>query len=223
MTLIEVMVAMAILAILTTMIWGGFAQTAKNKERTEEIANRQNEIRMAIDRMQRELSMAFVSIHRTATPMGQTPMTAFYGKHRSGADRIDFTAFAHRRLFRNAKESDQCELSYFLARDPDASDQKVLVRREQNRIDDHPEKGGKLDVILHDVRELSFSYLDPQSGEWLETWDTTQATAQPNRLPTQIKIFVTVADPIDSKKDRVYGTRATLPITWGLNHAKYNP
>ena len=30
------------------------------------------------------------------------------------------------------------------------------------------------------------------TGEWLSTWDTTQAAMQPNRLPSQVFIKVTV-------------------------------
>lgn len=222
-TLVEVMVALAILGIIMTMIWGGFAQTARNKDAVERINDRYHAVRMAMERMQREISMAFVSVHRNIASPVPTPLTAFIGQDHSGADRLDFASFAHRRLYRNAPESDQCELGYFLVRDPNNPGTKALGRREQNRIDEDPEKGGRIDILLEDVRRLEFEYLDPTTQEWVRTWDTTQALGQAARLPTQVKIRVTIPDLRDASKDRVFGTRAVLPITWALNHAAYNP
>ncbi|MCA9580239.1 MAG: prepilin-type N-terminal cleavage/methylation domain-containing protein [Myxococcales bacterium] len=223
MTLIEVMVAMAIVAIVATLLWAGFSQTLHNKKRVEEVADRFHAIRMALDRIQRELSMSFVSAHVNANSQLATVKTAFVGKDHSGSDRIDFTSFGHRRLFRNARESDQNEISYFLAPDPENRSKKVLARREQNRIDDDPRKGGKVQVLLSDVLAFNLEYLDPQSHEWLREWDTTQITGQPNRLPSQVKITVTIPDILDPSDERTFGTRAAVPITWALNHAAYNP
>lgn len=222
-TLIEVMVATAILSLVASIVWAGFAQTARNKESVERINDRYHAIRMSMDRMQRELSMAFVSAQRNLASPVPTPLTAFIAQDHSGSDRIDFASFAHRRLFRNAPESDQCELGYFLVNDPSNRGTKALARREQNRIDEEPEKGGRVDILLEDVRALDFEFLDPSSGEWVETWDTTQAMGQAARLPTQVKIRITVPDLREPSRDKVFGTRAVLPVTWGLNHASYNP
>ena len=45
---------------------------------------------------------------------------------------VDFTSFSHRRLFRDAHESDQNEISYFLASDP--RDRSNLVVRAFERL-----------------------------------------------------------------------------------------
>jgi len=220
-TLLEVMVATVIIGIVTTLLYTGFSQSAHNKRRIEDGLDREHEIRMGIERMVRELSMAFVSIQRNPNPALVTSMTAFIGSEEGGGSRLDFTSFSHRRLYRDAHESDQNELSYFLADDPDDRSATALVRREQNRIDDDPQEGGRTQVLIRDVRDFELSYLDPLSGEWLSTWDTNQPAMQPNRLPTQVKILLTVED--DRGRERVYGTRASLPMTFALNHAVYKP
>ena len=63
MTLIEAMVAVVILSIITTVVYGGFSQTMRNKARLEEQADRAHVIRVAMERIVRELSQAFVSVH----------------------------------------------------------------------------------------------------------------------------------------------------------------
>lgn len=235
MSLVEVLVAVTILAMIGTLIVGGFVQTAKNKKRIEAQSEYHHVVNSALERMQREISMAFVSVHQNPSEALIVHRTAFIGSDRGDNDRLNFTSFSHQRLYRDAPESDQNELSYFIARDPETGID-TLVRREERRIDDDPEHGGRVQILtpnpsgngVIEVRGLDFEYLDPVSWEWLRTWDTTQVTAQPNRLPAQVRITLTVADfPAraalegESPPDRVLSTRAVLPLNWALNHAAY--
>jgi general secretion pathway protein J len=221
MTLVEVMVSLVILSLIGTALWASFSQTAKNKLALEAESEHYHGIRVALERMTRELSMAYVSTHLNDDLSLQVMKTAFIGTDRGDRDRIDFTSFSHQRLYRDAKESDQNEISYFVGRHPDDSSRMVLARREQNRPDDYPEKGGRVQILLEDIEELNFEYLDPQSAEWSRSWDTTQLAGQPNRLPTQVRITLVVADYDDPREERRFTTRAVLPLTWALNHANY--
>lgn len=223
-TLIEVLVAVVVLSIVGTLIAGGFTQTARNKRRIEEEADRYHSVRLVLERMVQELSMAFVSMHLNPDQGLQTVKTSFVGVDRVRGDRVDFTSFSHQRLYRDAHESDQNELSYFVTRHPEDRSRRVLARREQNRIDDEPRQGGDVEVLLEDVEDFQLEYLDPISGEWLDTWDTTQGvTGQPNRLPAQVRILLEVPDPHRPRRTKTFGTRVSIPITWALNHAVYNP
>ena len=223
MTLVEILVAIAILSIVTTLIYGGFAQTQLNKQRLEGDLDRYHEITTGLDRMTRELASAYVSAHLNPNESLQTTRTAFVGTDRGNGDRIDFTSFAHDRLFRNAHESDQCEISYFVTHDPDDSEKKVLARREQNRIDDDPTRGGRVEIAVHDVEDFDVEYLDPESVEWARSWDTTHGGGRPNLLPAQVKIILTVPPLHGHGRPLKFGTRASLPIRFGLNHAIHNP
>ena len=62
-----------------------------------------------------------------------------------------------------------------------------LVRREQAPTDFEPKNGGVVNVLAEDVELFDIRYLDPLTGQWLETWDTTQLTGQLNRLPLEVK------------------------------------
>ncbi len=223
MSLVEVLIAVTILAIISTLIYSGFVQTARNKARVESQTDRALEVTGALERMARELQSAFVSAQLNPSPSLQVIRTAFVGTDRGGRDRLDFTSFSHQRLYRNAKESDQNELSYFVTRDPEDAERRVLVRREQARIDDDPLKGGALQVLLRDVDTLELAYLDPLTGEWVRGWDTTQGAGQPNRLPAQVKIVIGVVSREGRRKVSKVGTRVSLPIRYGVNHAVYTP
>ena len=222
-TLLEVILAVTVLALIGTMIYGGFSQTALNKARIQRDVDHSRGVHMALERIARELTMAFVSTHVNPSPELRPVKTAFVGSDNGRDDRIDFTSFSHRRLYRNARESDQNEISYFVTEHPDDPDSRVLARREQNRIDEDPRKGGKSQILLQDVEEFNLEYFDPLLSDWVQSWNTDDVLAQPNRLPSQVRIRLTVSDPRGRDKTKTFGTRVTIPITYALNHANYNP
>lgn len=222
-TLLEIILAVTILALVGTMIYGGFSQTALNKARVEEDVEHSRIVHMALERIVRELTMAFVSTHVNPSLDLRVVNTAFIGKDNGRDDRIDFTSFSHRRLYRNARESDQNEISYFVTEHPDDPGVNVLARREQNRIDEDPRRGGKSQILVENVEEFNVEYFDPLLSEWVQTWDTANMLAQPNRLPTQVRIRLVVQDPRRPGKTRAFGTRVSIPIGYALNHANYNP
>ncbi|MBW1832583.1 MAG: prepilin-type N-terminal cleavage/methylation domain-containing protein [Deltaproteobacteria bacterium] len=222
-TLLEIMLAVAVLSLVGTMIYSGFAQTALNKARIEQDVDHSRVIHMTLDRMARELTMAFVSTHVNPSLDLRVVETAFIGKDNGKDDRIDFTSFSHRRLYRNARESDQNEISYFVTEHPDDPGALVLARREQNRIDQDPRRGGKSQILVENIEEFNVEYFDPLLSDWVQTWNTEDMLAQPNRLPTQVRIRLSVKDPRHRGDTQTFGTRVTIPLTYALNHANYNP
>jgi len=222
-TLLEIILAVAILSLVGTMIYGGFSQTALNKARVEEDVDRSRVVNMTLERMVRELSMAFVSTHLNPSLDLRVMQSAFIGKDNGKDDRIDFTSFSHRRLYRNAHESDQNEISYFVTESPDEPGVNVLARREQNRIDSDPRRGGKSQILIEGIEEFNLEYFDPLLSDWVQTWNTQDILAQPNRLPTQVRIRLAVKDPRHRGATEVFGTRVSIPLTYALNFANYKP
>jgi general secretion pathway protein J len=183
-TLIEVMISIAVLTMISVLIYGAFSTITRGKQAAGNLSERYRLARVAVDRMSREIQSAFLSAHVAPTPALITRTTAFLGTSR----RLDFAAFAHRRLLRDAHESDQCELSYFLS--TGKGGKTDLARREQVIIDDQPSKGGVVQILVDDVDTFGLRYLDPANGLWTETWDTTSAAAQLGRLPLEVEIHL---------------------------------
>lgn len=219
-TLLEVLVSIGILALIATLIYGAFDGMARSRAGLTRLDDRYQQGRSALARMSRELSSAFLSMHQPAQQSQKIRTTAFVGKSQGTHDRVDFTSFSHRRLGRDLHESDQNELGFFLARDPDHSDKYDLVRREQKEIDLEPTRGGVINVLCEDVAEFDLSYLDATTGEWTETWDSTQAAGQFQRLPLQVKIRVVLRGGIGDRPIK-FETRVPLAmqsaITFGLS------
>jgi general secretion pathway protein J len=142
--------------------------------------------------------------------------TIFKSERGTPADRLDFTAFANRRLDKDSHVSDQCELSYFGSPNPDGSGTTDLVRRIDTELDLEPTQGGKVEVLATDIDLFDLQYLDAQSGQWQESWDTTQSTGQPDRLPLQVRIILVLNGGARSASERGHGT-IRLVTKVGLN------
>jgi general secretion pathway protein J len=79
-------------------------------------------------------------------------------------------------------------------------------------------------VLATDIDLFQLEYLDATTGLWTETWDTTQATGQTNRMPLQVRIRLVLKQGSRSSTDRGRGTlkfqtTVSLPIQQPLSFA----
>jgi general secretion pathway protein J len=211
MTMIEIMVAIGILAMVAVLIHGVIDSLSRGRKGEGMRAERAHEGREAMQRMVRDLSGAFLSMHVPSVPALMTERTAFVGKSSLPYDRLDFTSFAHLRTERDSHESDQAEVGYFVVNDPEVPDKMDLVRREQTPIDYEPLKGGIVNVVAEDVERFDVRFLDPQTSQWVETWDSMVVTGQPNRLPFEVEIIL-VLKGVGGGPHYSYTTKMFIPI-----------
>lgn len=205
-TLLEVMIALSILAVLATLVWSTFSPTMDAKNLAAEQADKYHGLRLAMGRMTREISMAFISDRYDARRYRERP-TRFVASDSGSNDRLLFTTMAHERLYEDAKASDQAVVEYRLDRDPEDRDKKALIRREKTVIDEDLDDGGVEVVLASGIEGLDFEYWDPQEKEWEREWDTTRIE-RAGRLPERVRITLTA--PGDDGKERKFVTQTVV-------------
>jgi general secretion pathway protein J len=208
-TLIEISLAVAILAMIATLTWGGVARSMDAYETVTQIDRRYHEVRVAMNRMARELSMAFLESRRRFRGPEQTRRTIFKADRSSSFYRIDFNSFAHDILRQDAKESDQCEIGYFGQPDPDEPGQTNLMRREDPRLDTEPEEGGRAYVLAENVVKFQLRFYDQRRQDWTDEWDS-QKTDYAGRLPSIVEIKLVTKDEDGRELEFVTKTRINL-------------
>lgn len=207
-TLIEVMVAVAVVSMVSIAIWTGADQTSRTRRVVEDNQDRYHQVRLAFDFMARDFASAFLSNNRP--PSEFTHDTVFIGRDHGEEDRIDFTSFTHQRRYLDAKESDQNEVAYFIADDSEDRDKKNLIRRESPILDLEPLEGGQYLVVLEDVEALDIQYYDIIMNEWVDEWDNTELTGFLDRLPHQVRIKIVAKDR--RGEPVTYGTQLPIPM-----------
>ncbi|HEY3668154.1 MAG TPA: prepilin-type N-terminal cleavage/methylation domain-containing protein [Polyangiaceae bacterium] len=224
-TLVELLVAIVILSLISVLIYSAFSSMKRSREGLERVEDRYREGRLAMARMTRELQSAFISLHAPINTALLVEKTAFVGTSGTPADRLDFDSFSNRRVDRNSHISDQCEISYFGSSNPDEASVMDLARRVSTTLDLDPKKGGRVEVLATDIDLFDLQYLDPLTGTWLDTWDTTQTvTGQPARLPVQVRVVLVLNGGARQGYARGQGTirlitKISLPIENALNFA----
>ena len=218
MTLLEVIVAVAVLAMISLLLYGSFDSMARGKKGESMRADRSRQGREAVSRIVREMSSAYLSGHQPLVVALQTRTTVFVGVHSGNFDRLDFASFAHRRLERDSRESDQSEIGYFAANDPEVEGKMDLVRREQTPIDLEPRKGGVTNVLAEDIELFEIKYYDPVTGAWMDAWDSTSQVGQFARLPLEVKVTL-VLKGIKDGPPLKFQTKFMMPMQAALTFA----
>jgi len=190
MTLVEVVIAMAIMAFIAIGMYSAIDSMRRSRLGVERITDRYREGRLAMGHMTRELASAYLSEHKPIDQSLWVKHTLFKGENGSPASRLDFNSFSNRRLTEGSRESDQLELSYFGGEDPDRDHVMDLLRRSSPVLDDRPERGGRVDVLATDIDLFDLSYLDPLTARWVDEWDSTSVVGERGRLPRQVKIVL---------------------------------
>jgi len=179
-TLIEVMVALTLLALVITLVQGAYSGALRSKERMGRDTERVHLAAVVLDRLVRELSMAFESIDRRQAT-GLVVSTDL-----DGLSTLSFTTRVPPIGGRTA--GGDAEVGYALEEADDGTD---LVRREATRLDGDLLEGG---IPLALVTGLTAFRVQCYDGEeWQEDWDSRERPDLPH-LPLAVAVELVWTD-----------------------------
>jgi prepilin-type N-terminal cleavage/methylation domain-containing protein len=199
MTLLEVMLAVAILVIMMTLAWKTISNTSESKRVFERYEERNHELRMALGRIVRDFESAYLSRNEDANAVH--PRTMLIAKSSMRLPDIRFSTLDHRVLWADANESEQTVISYVAHDDPQRAGVVDWIRREQRRMSNElpDSEPADYDVLVHDIAGAKIEFWNWKTNDWQDTWDTTQADGQRGWLPSRVRITVTVKGPDDKE------------------------
>lgn len=190
-TLIEVLVAVALLVTVASALWGGMSLSVRTAQRVSDVNDRYHEGRQIINRMAAELRMAYLradvpEFYREEDPKSFTQMVG-------SEDEIYFATTAHLRIRADSYESDTAEVHYFLKNDSSSFYKgQTLFRRESTRVDNHPDKGGTVWPVVQGVKTFKLEYWDEtkEIGDdaWQRDWDSNDASLLPRRVRITLEL-----------------------------------
>lgn len=211
-TLIEVLIAIAILSGMVVAMVISTNQIMNSKEETEKLDDQSHSVFLALNRISSDLQMAFLVSGTDFLGTTGEMKIAFIGKE----DQMNFASFSLARYFKGEQEFDYGEVGYSIAASKNESREKSLYRREQKGFDITPEEGGISEPILENIRSIHFQYYDSQKKEWLRGWDTTQLDFS-NRLPEMVKIEMEVENLQEEGKPLSFSTIAGIKLVKGIS------
>lgn len=193
-TLLEVVVAIALLAVVMTLIYGAFSRSVDVTQETADASERVRQVQLITERLVDELSSAYWFPASTVS-QGQAGQGLFVGTKgttpmdsENRLDRLVWTTFAHRRYLAESTQSDISQVEYRVELDADTrTGQGRLVREERvNVLADAP-WAIETDDMAEGITEFHLRYL--KGGEWADEWDA----AQRRGLPQAVEVTVGLA------------------------------
>ncbi|HZF00252.1 MAG TPA: type II secretion system protein GspJ [Planctomycetota bacterium] len=195
-TLVELMLAILILAIMMSIVYAVVVSTVTAAHRVEEITASSEVGPAILTRIRADLESAFLPKE------GEF----FLGSKRPGGgadrDRIDFITGALSYGSENDVEEPRFhsinEVGYQVLESRKDPSVAILYRREDFFIDAEPLKGGRLTEMYDRVRGFSLRYYD--GNEWRPDWSSKTQKGLPKAVEIELKILVTERDRPDREQ-----------------------
>ena len=198
-TLIEILVAIAISAVIFTLIYGSFATSFAVSDQIMEEREFYRTVRLTLARMINEFETAYWNRDEEGTLfMG----SRFEGNGYS-RDSVRFTSLSHYRRGGEVRESDLNRIRYYLEEEDDRSTLLLFHEEEVNLFSLTP-KTQQVFELGEKFKGLQFRYYDGK--EWLENWDSTINQGLPKAI--EIKLFLEDAQG----RERLFSTKTTLGL-----------
>jgi type II secretion system protein J len=192
MTLIEVMIASAVLVLMMTLAWRTISNTSDTRRVTGLYQERNHELRMALGRIVSDFEATYLSKNEDTS--ATNPRTMLVAKSSSKVPDVKFSTLGHRVLWADANESEQTIVSYMAHGSREVPGQTDLVRSERRRPSNQPpdDEPAEYDVLVRNIEKLELQFWNWKNLEWQDGWDTTQGDGQRGYLPSRVKITITV-------------------------------
>lgn len=147
------------------------------------------------------------------------PMTGFSGD----PEALYFTTLNHTRTIRDAKESDQAKVGYYVKscktrRGNKEENTRCLFRSLSTQLDGDVTQTGPESILVENVEEFKLRYLGPGQDDYVDTWKTGQNGVEGTRdkFPYAVEVTLTVHDKND-KKEKPYSQTILVPIRFPNN------
>jgi general secretion pathway protein J len=207
-TLIEVLLAMAILVVIMSVVYGSFSTAGRNVEQAEAARDETDLARTLLAKLTDDLTNAYFNPKmnmvnpNTSANVNQTILYGKKAETGEGEDKMRHDSLSLTTLTNwrkpDSKETELLEVGYFFKEKPDGSGYS-LYRREKRELsaDAPPLEGGVEYEITDRVEGLQFRYYNGTT--WVDEWDTRTLPGLPKTVELALtfdsgKVYVTQAD-----------------------------
>ncbi|MDH5764671.1 MAG: type II secretion system minor pseudopilin GspJ [Gammaproteobacteria bacterium] len=181
-TLIEVLIAMAIFAILSLLAYGGLNQAIISKERTAASLARLQELQITMTKIQRDFSQITSRTMRDEMGTQHPGLTAQQGN--------EFLIQLTRNGWRNPAKTTRGHLQRVAYR----MDEDKLLRIHWPFVDRAVDDQGVETQLISNLKDVKLRFLNDQN-EWHDSWPALNAEPENNNtLPVAIEVTLEMED-----------------------------
>jgi len=214
-TLLEILIAIFILALVVSAVFGAFSGTFKVVNETEAQEEIYTAARVALERISEDLA----SVCGTGLSKGEQPQAGatrkrflFVGEDLQvddkNADTLRFLSAAHLSFKTGRQAEGPAEINYYTEYSEETG-ALALYRSDTLDYLEGAEKGQGGLLLCEGLKWLDFIYYD-RDGDAHNTWDTTQSSGMA-QLPSRVEISVGFENALDPENPLQFMTGVALP------------
>lgn len=173
-TLIEVVIAVALLSLIMSSVYGIFTTISTTEQRLQSESELYHQARVIFDRLGRELTGSYL-----ATSNENSTFSA--SNENSGTPYLAFTSTSA--ITKGAQRGGLVRLRYELTTEQNKTVGRLLRSSVPLFVPDDPQKGQRLSS---QIKHLQWRFYD--GNDWQDDWDSSQS----NSLPQTVEISMTL-------------------------------
>ena len=186
-TIIELLIAIAILSIIMSVLYKSFTASTEGIKRAETVDDINSTVRVIFLKLMDDINSAYLDKNNKNTK--------FVGDSKRDKelpqDSLSLTSLSNLRMIKDAKETDLHEIGYYLKEDYNYQRQEKklsLFRREKKTIGVEPVlEGGETYELTDEIAGIGFNYYD--GATWKDKWDSRITKTLPNAVEVEIILF----------------------------------
>jgi prepilin-type N-terminal cleavage/methylation domain-containing protein len=198
-TLLEVMIAIGIMATILVILFGTYSAAVDRAARTRDLSQVYHEARVLLHLMASDLRSSYVKEPtEQAQQVGQQakPQTiTFVGEDRTEvnqpADKLAFSTVVPTQR-PDEPDTEMCHVTYSIEPVNEPPEKRALFRRVNCSLDPEASDQDRLLLLTELAHGLDFKYYDDQGTEHLD-WNSRQPRGG-KRMPARVKIKLVLAD-----------------------------
>lgn len=214
-TLLEILIAIFMLALVVSAVFGAFSGTFKVVNETEAQEEIYATARVALERISEDLASVYgggLSNEEKFTADANRQRPLFVGEdhqlNEQSADTLRFLSWAHLAFKAGRQPGGPAQINYYTRYREETGD-LALYRSDTLDYLEAPEadQGGLL--LCEGLKWLDFIYYDKEGGAH-KSWDTTEGGGK-TVLPSRVEITVGFENTLDPEKPMQFMTGVALP------------
>jgi len=216
-TLLEILIAMFIFAIVLSTLYAAYIGTFRNIEETESQADIYEMARIALERMVEDLESVYMTQgNRDSEGEEKTaPPTPFEGKVTEldgrRADTLRFVSRAHLVFDEEDEKAGAAEIAYYVSASDEEDERSfILYRSDTPYFEEAKEPGTGGWILCEGLQAVQFTYYD-KDGETHDNWDSSGRDDN-QTLPSAVSILLDFINPVDPESPIKFTTRVALPM-----------
>ena len=216
-TLMEILIAMFIFAIILSTIYTSYSGTFRIVNETEYQADIYGVARITLERMYEDLESVYtVYPESSKSDDDSTQAFAFVGTDKEiedrNADSLHFISRAHLVFSEKELASGTAEIGYYVGENSE-SENFVLYRTDSPAFQEKPEEGTGGLVLCDSLVSVNFIYYDDK-GEEYDNWDSTSDQFK-DKIPKMVSIMLEFENSSDPETPFKFLTKVALPVCQG--------